>query len=56
MGAVNPGLRLATTSSSMEPLLTSGTLGSTTSIANGAGSVTATASESTDRVQNGTLF
>ncbi len=56
IGAVKPGLRLATTFKSIEPLRTMGTLGSTISTVKGASSVTATASESTVRVQNGTLF
>ena len=56
IGAVKPGLRVATTFRSIVPPRTSGTLGSTISIENGASSVTATASESTVRVQNGTLF
>ena len=56
IGAVKPGFRLATTFRSIVPPRTSGTLGSTTSIENGASSVTATASVSTVRVQNGTLF
>ena len=56
IGAVKPGLRLATTFNSIEPPRTMGTLGSTISTVNGASSVTATASESTVRVQNGTLF
>ena len=56
IGAVKPGFRLATTFSSIAPPRTSGTFGSIASIENGASSVTATARESTVRVQNGTLF
>src|SRR3954462_13273001 len=56
IGAVKPGFRLATTFRSIVPPRTIGTLGSRISIENGASSVTATARESTVRVQNGTLF
>src|SRR5918997_4744033 len=56
IGAVKPSFRFATTFKSIIPPRTIGTLGSTISIENGASSVTATARESTVRVQNGTLF
>ena len=53
---MNPGFRFATTFRSIDPPRTSGTFGSTTSMENGASSVTATANESTVRVQTGMLF
>jgi len=53
---VKPSFRFATTFRPIDPPRTTGTLGSTTSIENGASSVTATASLSTVRVQNGMLF
>ena len=56
IGAVKSGFRFATTFRSITPPRTIGTLGSTTSIENGASSATATASVSTVRVQNGLLF
>ena len=56
IGAVKPGLRVATTFRSIEPPRTIGTFGSTIATEKGASSATATASDSTVRVQNGTLF
>src|SRR5439155_778267 len=56
IGAVKPGFRRATTFRAIDPPRTSGTRGSTTSIENGASSVTATARRSTPRPQYWTLF
>src|SRR5207249_4199861 len=56
IGALKPSLRWATTFRFIVPPRTIGTFGSTTSMENGASSVTATASLSTVRAQNGMLF